>query len=388
MLNVQNLNPSIIDPYSEYTTLNPDNHLNKFAPNYEGLVEALDPMKGIFIPTWYNKPIELPAVLSLAGTSILTHQNLVSVIAHPGAGKSSACEAICAWHLNFQADSLNFEGNPDFIGLIYADFERTDTDVWNCFTRMAKRAIFKPGEEINKVVMAGMRSISRVAERKAAIIHLLETNPCSLLLLDGAGNLVEDTNDLREANECTIWLREITVKYGVSIFTTIHPNPGSDKPRGHIGSELCRESECVLLAKKMEGDIHILTTAFEYGKNRNNSDLTTAYKWDDEQMMFITTDVPAELSDGKTGSKKKLRDAIEFPKEAHLRVLQEIFKCNEEQTSGEFISNLCSVWNNKEGGEMKESRAKIFKSFYILEGFIQGKTGQKGNKTLHTLNDK
>lgn len=353
--------------------------------------EALKRMlENVFVPNWNNKPEELPPALSLNGVSILTSQNLTAVIAPPGAGKSSLSEAACAWHLNFQADALGFEGDENFKGVIYCDFERTNTDVWNSFNRMAKRAGIPFGQEPSKVTIVGMRSIPRLTERMQAIEYFLDNNPCSLLLLDGAGDLVTDTNDLAQAIDCRIWLRELTVKYKLSIFTTLHPNPGSDKPRGHIGSEICREAECVFLAKKMDGDIHILTTSFEHGKNRNSSDLTAAYKWNDNAMMFLTATVPDEYDSGnRSGSKRKLPEASDISESTHVKVLQDVFKHQEEQTSEEFLTNFCAAWNNTEsgGGEMKKTRAKGFRSYYILNDYLVAKTGQKGNRTVNTIAD-
>lgn len=254
-------------------------------------------LKNIFIPSWDNKPETLPAVISLAGTPILSHQNIGSLIANPGMGKSSICEATCSAFINPRADNLGIEVDDSCRGVIYIDNERTDTDVWNSFYRMCNRSGISFNQNIENVVIAGLRAIPRLKERKEAIEYLLQGNECSLLLLDGAGDLVYDPNDLTEAIECRIWLRELTIKYKISIFTTIHPNPGGEKPRGHIGSEMTRESESVLLAKKFANDVRMLTSDFEHGKNRNNPKLTAGYRWSDEHKMFVSADIDGLTTD-------------------------------------------------------------------------------------------
>lgn len=249
------------------------------------------PLKNVFLPDWFNKPDPLPGVISLAGTTILTHQNSAAIIAKPGAGKSSIIEAIAASYLNDTADNLGFEVDPFCKGVIVIDNERTNYDVWSSFYRMCKRAGISQGAEVSNVTIAGLRSVARLDERIATIEHLLKNHPCSLLLIDGAGDLVTDTNDLQQAIECRIWLREITVKYNIAILVTLHPNPNGDKPRGHQGSEICREAESVLLAKSYDEYTRIITTDFEHGKNRNNPKLTSAYGWSDEKKMFVTADL-------------------------------------------------------------------------------------------------
>lgn len=259
----------------------------------------------VFSPTWYNKPKDQPSVLSLNGVPILSHQNLAAIIAPPGLGKSSISEAIASNLLNPDADCLGFNINKECRGIIYIDNERTNIDVWNSFERMCKRAGIRYGEHVNNVVLAGLRSIPRLAERLREIENLLINNPCSLLLLDGAGDLVTDTNDLPQAIECRIFLREMTVKYNLSILTTLHPNPGGFKPRGHIGSEICREAECVMVAKNYEADYRIITSDFEHGKNRNNTKVNAGYKWSEEDHMFVSVNL-----DGVLNSKQNTRDAI------------------------------------------------------------------------------
>lgn len=246
----------------------------------------------VFIPTWTNKPEEAEAILTYNGSPILTNQNTSGIIAAPGMGKSSLAEAVGASYINPEADALGFAVNQNCPGVLIIDNERTTHDVWNSFYRMCKRASISYGAPIGKnVTLAGLRAVPRLKDRLAMIEFLLSQKAYGLLILDGAGDLVTDSNDLLQAIECRIWLREQTSKHNLSILTTIHPNPNTNKPRGHIGSEVHRECECVLLAKVVEGDVRVLTSDFEFGKNRNHSHVSGAYRWCDEAKMFVTADV-------------------------------------------------------------------------------------------------
>lgn len=245
----------------------------------------------IFIPNWDNKPPETPPVITLNGEGILGFQNLTAIIAAPGSGKSAVCEAVAAAVINANADCLGFLVSQDCTHTIYIDFERTKNDVWNSFNRMCRRVGLRNGDNVSNVIIAGMRSISRLEERKNAILDLLKVYQCSLLILDGAGDMVTDTNDLEQAIECTKFLRKLTVDFQLSILTTLHPNPNSLKPRGHIGSEVIREADGVLVIKKGEAESRIITTDFEHGKNRNGRHAESAFLWSDNNMMFISVDV-------------------------------------------------------------------------------------------------
>lgn len=258
--------------------------------------------KNVFIPSWDNKPIDVTPILSLGGTPILTYQNTSAIIALPGVGKSSICESICSSHLSKTVDNLGFEVSEACSGVLYVDNERTNTDVWKSFNRICRRANIPYGNEISEVTVAGLRSVPRLDERLKVIENLLDDKQYGLLLIDGAGDLVTDSNDLLQAIECRIWLREITVKYKISILTTLHPNPNSNKPRGHIGSEVHRESECVLLTKKIDDDTRVITSDFEQGKNRNNANITTAFTWSENELMFISAN-PEDIESGKNNKR-------------------------------------------------------------------------------------
>lgn len=262
----------------------------------------------IFIPNWDNKPPETLPVITLNGEGILGFQNLSAVIAAPGIGKSATCEAIAAAVINGNEDCLGFKLSKDCTHVIYIDFERSKNDVWNSFNRMCSRAGVKNGDNPTNVFIAGMRSIPRLEQRKEAILDLLKNKKCSLLILDGAGDMVTDTNNLDEAIECRIFLRQLTVEFQLSILTTLHPNPNSFKPRGHIGSEIIREADAVLVIKKGEAESRIITSDFEHGKNRNGSHAESAFRWSDNNKMFISVDINEMKFESIKAKENELRE--------------------------------------------------------------------------------
>jgi RecA-family ATPase len=248
-----------------------------------------------FIPTWNNQPEEKEPLVYCGNTSILTHQNLSVIIASPGSGKSSLCESICACVLNGDIDALGFKVSATIGKVLYIDNERTDTDVWNSFKRMNQRAKLKQGENQDKVLIAGLRMVARLEDRKSEIEQLIQEHNPDLILLDGAGDLVNDTNSLEEAVNCRVWLRELTSKYKLSILTTLHPNKGTMNPRGHIGSEIIREAEGVIGVIPGANDTRTITTDFAHGKNRNNKKEDLAhYVWSEEVNMFVSADAPVQ----------------------------------------------------------------------------------------------
>jgi hypothetical protein len=122
------------------------------------------------------------------------------------------------------------------------------------------------------------------------VFHTYHNKHFFFLLLDGIGDLVSDTNSLAEAIECKSWVRYITSTYNVSVFSSLHPNKGSNTPRGHIGSEMMRESENVLLIEVDADGTRTITSDFAHGKSRNGKHVNSSFIWNDELKMFVTAE--------------------------------------------------------------------------------------------------
>jgi hypothetical protein len=262
-------------------------HLESIDVISETIINEID--AELFIPNWNNKPPYKPPIITLGKESVLSFQNITTIIAQPGAGKSSVMESIASAIINKEtADNLGFETSAQSI--LFIDFERTHTDVWNSFSRTMKRAKVEQGTNIENIDIVSFRNISTAEKRKEKIEEILKNKRFDILLLDGIGDLVSDTNSLFEAIECKSWVRYITSTYNVSVFSSLHPNKGSNTPRGHIGSEMMRESENVLLIEVDADGTRTITSDFAHGKSRNGKHVNSSFIWNDELKMFVTAE--------------------------------------------------------------------------------------------------
>ena len=293
--------------------------------------------EGLFIPTWHNKPPYKPPVLLLNNESILSFQNITCIIAGPGSGKSSTMEAISSSVINPNSDNLYFSTTAKSV--LYIDFERTELDVWNSFYRVMTRAKINKGTEINNVQIASFRRIPTADERKKMIENLIIEFKPEILLLDGAGDLVDDTNSLTEAQQVKVWARNMTSKYNLSIITTLHPNKGTVNPRGHIGSEMLRECENILLIKKVDDEVRLITTDFEHGKARNSGHAIGSFKWNHELKMFISTSIIVTKTENEITKYKKTQPH-QISKQAYIELINIIFEKNSELGYKDLIAEL------------------------------------------------
>lgn len=249
----------------------------------------------VYIPTLLNKPPFKEPLISINEASILTATNISCIIAQAGFGKSSVCEAILSKVINPECDGLGFNVSDKINKAVYIDCERTRNDTHASFERALRRAKVTDSD---KIILANIR-LANLKERLKIIIDLVEEFKPELLIIDGAGDLAEDTNNNAESNAIKFWLRTLAEKYTLSILTTLHPNPNTEKARGHLGSELQRECEAVVIIKK-DGQLHKITSDFTLGKNRNAGNATSFFAWNDPAGMFLTNEKP--LSNNKLES--------------------------------------------------------------------------------------
>lgn len=66
-----------------------------------------------------------------------------------------------------------------------------------------------------------------------------------LVLVDGAADIMDNVNDLNEANKITQGLMKWTTKTNSHLCTVLHRNHGTDKPTGHLGSSIMKKAETV-----------------------------------------------------------------------------------------------------------------------------------------------
>jgi hypothetical protein len=245
--------------------------------------------KRLFYPNWDNKPPYKQNIITVDNKRVLTTGNILSMVSRPAAGKSSGCECILSSIINPKCDTLGFTVTPNSgrNKALYIDTERTVQDTWGSWERVYKRANIKPPTVDNRIIVVNAKAIA-IGERKTTVEQILKDNmDIGLVIFDGACDFIRDVNSINEATDFIDWIN--TFNPNISIVATIHTNPNDEKPRGHIGSELCRRAESVFLIRKVDDGVREITTTFNYGKVRNDDDtISTFFKWSDDLQMFIS----------------------------------------------------------------------------------------------------
>lgn len=93
------------------------------------------------------------------------------------------------------------------------------------------------------------QSICSAASNKFGGIHSI--------WIDGGADYVADVNDQLKSNEVIKFFEDLAISYKTAVFIIVHTNPGSDKERGHFGSQLQRKCGG-LLSVKNDGETIII----------------------------------------------------------------------------------------------------------------------------------
>lgn len=323
------------------------------------------------------KPTFTKPIITLQGYQVLKRGGLMTIVANPGTGKSHLCEVIVSSYL-----ANTIEKKCDVFGLetgleskdkiiLYIDTERDQNDVYKALFRIINRtgATEENGlienRQLKNTMLKSFVEIDSPAGKFNAMKELVTRlgNKIGLLIIDGASDVVSDTNDLTESQKFSHYLVAVANKFNFGVITTIHAKPESEKARGHLGSELMRKSDSVFILKKEKDGIRSLTTESEFGKNRNDADqLQTAFVWSDDHNDFVTAD-NFYITDKKLNVSQRIaklmKDAIGYSHNDLVRAYMKRYKRKESSAKAAIKSSI---------GVSIEKKSDGF--YYLMQGQV------------------
>lgn len=171
-----------------------------------------------------------------------------SVVGGKGkARKTFFISAILAASLG-QNKILNIKANFDNKRVVFFDTEQSEYDLyWS-----ARRACLlnQVDKHLNNYDVFCLRPLSPI-ERTSFIENYLEQNEnIGLIVIDGIRDLLTDINSPEQATEIVTKLMQWTKVYNIHASVVLHENPGSDKLRGHLGTEVTNKAETVVSIEK------------------------------------------------------------------------------------------------------------------------------------------
>lgn len=208
-------------------------------------------------------PYPIP-ILKINGDRVGTPDALTTISGQPKSGKSALIGILIAGAISTDGDIDGLAGvevlpNTDGKAVIHFDTEQDRYTHQYHLKTILKRAYFDhtPGYFLSynirqleiETYQDTVNSICAGANTKFEGIHSI--------WIDGGADFIYDTNNPEQSNTIVKYFEGLAQEYHTAIFIVVHTNPGSDKERGHFGSQCQRKSTGILSVKK-EGEISYL----------------------------------------------------------------------------------------------------------------------------------
>ncbi len=212
-------------------------------------------------------------------------------------------------------DTLSARGfNESGKALMYVDTEQSPDDFWHLVERAKRRARVDevPGW-LHAATLADLPSHTAKAVLAVVMSDVAaQHGGIHAIIIDGIADLVVDVNDSAECNQIVAELHTLAIRYDCAIICVIHKNPGTDKVRGHLGSQIERKAETNLSLDK-EDEVTIVWSQ----KQRRSPILKKTgprFRWSDDMKMHVTVATTAG-EDRKTAEFRELAETVLAPSE-------------------------------------------------------------------------
>lgn len=249
-----------------------------------------------------SKPPERrPPIVTLNGHPVCKKGDLMVFMAPNKTGKSSSLAAMLASTFAvIGADCLGFEsGNPDEENVVHCMTEESVEDHWDMVNRSLRRArVSAPPSWFHSYHLRRLDTSSR---RQFLFAKARASKPLRLLILDGAADFVEDSNDLAECKHFVDELLALIDELQCAVAVTLHVNPSikpteRDKGMGHLGSIFERKASSILLLKKEEkqgvGEVITINTK---DARKGKAACPPRFIWSEELSMHVRYVGPTDI---------------------------------------------------------------------------------------------
>lgn len=298
----------------------------------KALAEGIDEeIQRIINDSLLDLSVEIPepqVLVSRDGLPVCTRGNISMVVGLPGARKSFLCTGIAGAFLS--SSCIGLKGEIDGGKLLWLDTEQADGHVARIGRRLNR--IVGNEENINdsRIKIHRLREYAPDKRRKVMESCVKMYRP-DFIVVDGVADLITDANDVSQSTAIVNDLMRISKEYDCHILVVVHANVGSEKARGHLGSEVLRKAETVITVK---ADGETSKCIFAKTRDKRPSDFSFGVEYGlpvssdgviDDSLRSIMeeiigesgtsynqldTDLQTKLSIKKTASQKRIAEAI------------------------------------------------------------------------------
>ena len=204
-------------------------------------------------------------VITINGESIGTNGNLVTISGAIKSGKSALTSIIIAGAISEDGnlidglESLMVSPNNDGKAVVHIDTEQAKQKQQANGRAIVQRAgyVTEPkyflSYNIRELDLCKYHETTTQICNAAAELY----GGLKMIIIDGIADYIKSVNNEEESNSIVSYFLKLATDLGTVILIVVHTNPGSEKERGHLGSQLLRKSESILGVKCTNGISHL-----------------------------------------------------------------------------------------------------------------------------------
>lgn len=201
-------------------------------------------------------------LVSVDNLPVCTRGNFSIIIGLPGARKSFLCTGIAGAYIN-ENGCMGLDNPNGFGKLLWIDTEQADGHVARIGRRLHRIAGLPTDQNSDNIIVHMLREF-QPDFRKQIFEACVKLYKPDFIVLDGISDLITDPNNSEQATAIITDIMGISKNFNCHILTVIHANVGSEKARGHLGSEALRKCETAIFA-----EAHVDTTVCKWVKTRD-----------------------------------------------------------------------------------------------------------------------
>jgi len=150
---------------------------------------------------------------------------------------------------------LNMRGYFEGKDVIFFDTEQSEYDLH----MSARRAVLLNGHKggLSNYKIFCLRPLTPEGRTMFIESYLEKNKNIGLIVIDGVRDLITDVNNPDQSTEIVTKIMQWTKVYNIHASLVLHENPGSDKLRGHLGTEIQNKAETIIRIEKPKDEPEI-----------------------------------------------------------------------------------------------------------------------------------
>lgn len=197
--------------------------------------------------------IPSPPPVLYQGDKVMISKGDFSVVVGAAKSRKTFCVSAMVGAYLCTDEYMNMSSPNDTGNVLWIDTEQSIYHAAKVAKRVCRIAGLPTNQKTDRFRMLCFREYEPGKRRELTDKAIRLYRP-SLVVVDGAADLILDVNDSSESAKLATMFMDITKELDNHIVTVLHTNPGGDKPRGHLGTNFLNKAQALFIVRA-DGDI-------------------------------------------------------------------------------------------------------------------------------------